>query len=197
MITNDGHSLQHHTTLSNITQFQTEEASYPLDTAYAYTESISTLREVFRIGENAQWIAGDMINQIRDDFLDKSMEDIADDAGVSLSTAYEYASMSRFYPVDMREDSLRLELFYSHMKLAKQLGTLDKAQEFLEVCALNHWSVRVAAMELAKLMGDTPEPPPIHSIPVTLSHDGTRWIIDGLDDLDTSVLYNATLRIAR
>lgn len=166
------------------------------DTPARYASRILDLRDILDVHDGAQWLAGDAINQIRADFPDMTMEDIADDAAIGAPTCYEYASMSAFWAADLREHYARAELKYSHLRLAKRLIILGAACDFLDLCALNHWSVRYAAMELAKMQGKTVPPPPLSSIPVTLTYERGRWVIDGLADLDRTRLHNATLRIA-
>lgn len=160
-----------------------------------YAASISTLRDALLIIDGAQYLAGDQINRILDAFPDITMETIADDANMSVSCVYDWSAVSRFYCVELREHYTRLELTFSHLRLAKRLKTMDKACAFLDECVLMKWSVRYAAIELAKRLNQPIDPPPMLSIPVTLTYERGRWIVDGCADLDTSVLYRATIRI--
>lgn len=178
-------------------QMEGEEMTTALaDASLAYASSIADLRDVLTVIDGAQYLAGDTILRILDAFPDKTMEEISDDANMSISSCYDFAAVCRFYPVDVREHYTRLELTFSHLRLAKRLKTLAKAQDFLDRCALMNWSVRYAAVELAKLLGDPVEPPPIQTLAVTLAYERGRWVIEGLEGLDKTMMHRATLRIS-
>jgi hypothetical protein len=134
------------------------DAPPQVDEAYEYAMFLKDLRGALEIKESSQWLTGDMLIERKTVYREHTIENIADACGCAASSLYDYRQMAEFYPVDVREKYKAKDLYYSHLRLARRLKTLEDACRFLDECVLNVWSVYGAEQALKARQGiDTPD----------------------------------------
>ena len=132
-----------------------------IDEAVDYAAFLDDLRDAFNIKDDTQWLIGDQLNARKTVYAEHTIENIADDIGCAATSLYDYRGMAEFYPVETRAHYKSKGLYYSHLRVARRLKTLDEACRFLDECDLNKWSVFGAEQELRARKGiDTAAPLP-------------------------------------
>lgn len=131
------------------------------DEAYEYAMLLKELRAALNIKESSQWLTGDMLIEHKTVYAEHTIENIADEIGCAATSLYDYRGMAEFYPAETRAHYKSKGLYYSHLRLARRLKTLDEACLFLDECDLNKWTVFGAEQELRTRKGiDTAAPLP-------------------------------------
>ncbi len=169
----------------------------PRDDIYTYALLCQRLRDALNIKEACQFMIGDELLKTETIYAARTIRGLAADIGVSSQSLYAYRDLSEFYPADIREHYKAKGLYYSHLRLARSLGTLEAAMDFLEACDANHWSVALAQLELARLKGRVIALMPRY-VTCTFHREGTRLYIE-TDEIQVSegVEYDILVRERR
>jgi hypothetical protein len=113
-----------------------------MDEAIAYATLVNDAITARQAMDTGRWLIGEYVRQLKTYYKQKTIEQFSDEVGIDPKRAYEYASMSSFYPLNDRAELSDLDLTYSHYREARRLGDLDQAKAFLSEIALNHWTIQ-------------------------------------------------------
>lgn len=138
--------------------------------------------EITDIDSHIRFCIGDVASLIETAYGSDRMGEFAGSTKRSKKTCYQYAAVSRFYPIEERASWLaEPALSWSHLRLAMRLKNADDAAVFLIYCADNALSVDRASIEIKERLGETIEPAALFNGKVVFERVNGAWIIRGID----------------
>lgn len=105
--------------------------------------------------DSTRFLLGDLANMVQTKYGDKTMDDFCRDIDEHKKTIYQYSSVARFYPPDIRQriaDDMPT-IRYSKMRDAMRLGDIDAAMEWLETVAEQGYTCDEASRKLTESLG--------------------------------------------
>mgnify|MGYP007100069299 CR=1 FL=1 len=120
-----------------------------------FEESVVAGEAALKNMDTGKWFIGDLLTSVKKRYGHKQVKEYANRLRRGASTLYEWRQMAVFYPRSARAEFLEEPtLSYDHMRKAmRNLGTLDAARPFLQMCAENNWTTGQADVELTVLKG--------------------------------------------
>lgn len=122
---------------------------------WTYEELIELARATNEELDTRRFTLGDIANVIAVKYSEHTIADMAKEIGQSRSALYQYASVAKFYGVELRA-KIKEELpnlTYTYLRDAMRLGSLSDAFLWLVECSDLGYTADQAAYELTKKLG--------------------------------------------